>query len=81
MKRLRRSKGPVTNREKEILILLFKGGSVKSIAFELGVSRRTIDFHVNNLLRKFDSPNRNDLIYKAIHKGLIPGVQLVKEVA
>jgi len=42
----------LTPREKEILDLLVTGKPNKAIAFELGISQKTVDFHRANILKK-----------------------------
>ncbi|MHC4292932.1 MAG: response regulator transcription factor [Planctomycetota bacterium] len=42
----------LTTREKEILNLLITGKPNKAIAFELGISQKTVDFHRANVLKK-----------------------------
>ncbi len=55
----------VTAREAEVLILLTEGLSNKEIAARLGVSPRTIEKHVEALLRKADARSRTQLVAKA----------------
>lgn len=55
--------GPnLTDRERDVLGLLRKGLSTKLMASELGLTQRTIKFHVGNLLRKFEARSRIDLL-------------------
>ncbi len=56
--------GGLTPREREILALLMEGGSTRKMSERLGVSERTIKFHVSNLLRKFDAGSRISLLAK-----------------
>ena len=42
----------LSEREQDILRMLVKGGSAKSIAEDLGISEKTVDFHRRNLLEK-----------------------------
>ena len=48
-----------------MLILLTEGLSNKEIAARLGVSPRTIEKHVEALLRKADARSRTQLVAKA----------------
>jgi DNA-binding NarL/FixJ family response regulator len=48
----------LTNREREVLILVAEGLSNKEIAQRLVVTVRTVDFHVSNILRKLDVISR-----------------------
>jgi len=61
----------LTGRELEILRLLGKGGTTPSIAGQLHVSRRTVNNHVQHILRKLDSHTRLEAIRRAEHAGLI----------
>ena len=55
--------GPnLTDRERDVLNLLRRGLSTKLMASELGLTERTIKFHVGNLLRKFEARSRIDLL-------------------
>jgi len=42
----------LTSREREVMDRLVAGSSNKSIAFELGISQKTVDFHRANILEK-----------------------------
>ncbi len=42
----------LTSREREVMDRLVAGSSNKSIAFELGISQKTVDFHRANILGK-----------------------------
>lgn len=63
--------GPVlTSREVEVLRRVAKGLAYKEIADELFVSHRTVQNHVQNVLRKLQLHNRVELTLYAIDKGL-----------
>lgn len=62
--------GPVlTQREIEVLRLVAKGRAYREIADELYVSHRTVQNHVQNVLRKLQLHNRVELALYAIEKG------------
>lgn len=61
----------ITAREKEVLKLVVDGFTSKQIAVDLGVSRRTIDNHRANLLRKFSKKNSVDLVNHVITSGFL----------
>ena len=63
--------GPVlTTREVEVLRRVAKGLAYREIAEELFVSHRTIQNHVQNVLRKLQLHNRVELTLYAIDQGL-----------
>lgn len=62
----------LTLREEEVLRLLGKGLSNQKIGEELGIAERTVKAHVSNLLTKFGSKNRTELLLR-VHKHLATG--------
>jgi PAS domain S-box-containing protein len=58
-------------REIEVLRFLAKGGTTRSIANQLHISRTTVNNHVQHILRKLDSHTRLEAIRRAEHAGLI----------
>lgn len=54
----------LSNREQEVVQLLLKGKSNKMIAASLGVSERTVEFHLNNVYTKFGVASRMELVLK-----------------
>lgn len=63
--------GPsLTNREVEVLRLVAKGLAYREIADRLYVSHRTVQNHVQNVLRKLQLHNRVELTLYAIDQGL-----------
>ena len=61
----------LTNREREMLVLLAEGASLKDIATRLNLSVKTVDAHKYSLMRKLDIHQRADLIRYAIRKKLV----------
>ena len=53
--------GPLTTREREIARLIAAGRSNQEIADQLFLSRRTVQTHVANMLRKLELPSRSAL--------------------
>ncbi len=53
---------PLSVREEQILAFLLNGSSNKEIGNSLGISDRTVKFHVSNILRKFKVKNRRGLL-------------------
>lgn len=65
----------ITRREKEILSLL--AFTNREIALKLGLSKRTVDTYINNLFRKFDSFNRNELLIKSLIQDVLRKEDLI----
>lgn len=61
----------LTEREKEILLLICRGFTNNEIAMQLFVSKRTVDKHRENLLQKTQSKNTANLVIYAIKNGLL----------
>jgi DNA-binding NarL/FixJ family response regulator len=62
---------PLTSRERQILKLVAEGTTSKEIAAVLSISKRTVDHHRANIMRKLNVRNTADLINYAIQKGYI----------
>jgi DNA-binding NarL/FixJ family response regulator len=64
--------GPhLTPRELEVLAELARGRANKAIAFELGVSERTVKTHVSNILAKLGFTDRTQAAIYAVEHGLV----------
>ena len=61
----------ITEREKEILILIAKGLANKNIASKLNLSTRTVEHHRSNLTDKLGIKNTASLVKYALTKGLL----------
>lgn len=59
----------LTEREKEVLLLIAEGRSNKEIAEELHISIKTVKTHVSNLLMKCELEDRTQLAVYAHRKG------------
>jgi DNA-binding NarL/FixJ family response regulator len=62
----------ITIREIEVLQLIIKGLSNKDIADELVLSKRTIDNHRSNLMKKMGAKNTADIVRLAYVNNLVP---------
>ena len=61
----------LTPREVEVLSLIAVGDTNQMIAFELRISVKTVDTHIQNILRKTESGNRAAATAFAISHGLV----------
>ncbi len=62
----------LSEREKEVVRLLLQGKSNKLIALSLGISVRTVEFHLKNIYAKFQVNSRIELILKLGHAAHLP---------
>jgi DNA-binding NarL/FixJ family response regulator len=60
----------LTPREREVLQLLSEGKSTKQIAYILGVSGKTVETHVQNVMKKLSLRSLAELTKYAIREGL-----------
>ena len=67
----RQSEIDLTERESEVLVLLAEGYSNKEIGVLLRTSKRTVDFHTNNLYDKLQVMNRTQAVQKGKRLDLI----------
>jgi len=61
----------LTTREHDVFALLAHGKPHKQIAYELGISERTVKFHRRNVLHKFGARSLADLAIAAERLGLL----------
>lgn len=61
----------LTERELDVLELVVQGLTGRQIATQLVLSPRTVENHVQRLLRKLGQPNRAALVRHAIEHGLV----------
>jgi DNA-binding NarL/FixJ family response regulator len=61
----------ITRREKEVLKLVAEGLSTKEIASKLKLSRKTVDNHRTNMMRKLDIHNVASLTRYAFEVGIV----------
>jgi len=60
----------LTEREREIMILMVQGLSTEAIASQTGLTLKTVRNHISNMLNKVGVPSRNDLIARAKSVGI-----------
>lgn len=61
----------LTNREKEILLLISEGKSNQEIADELFITLKTVKTHVSNILSKLDVEDRTQAAIYAFKHGIV----------
>ena len=59
----------LSSRELQILELVVKGLSNQKIAQQLEISKRTVDNHISNILKKTNTNNRVELLRWALQWG------------
>jgi DNA-binding NarL/FixJ family response regulator len=63
---------PLTLREREVLALIASGSTNQRIADLLELSRKTVESHRTNIMKKLDAHDVTELVRYAIRTGLIP---------
>jgi FixJ family two-component response regulator len=63
----------LTSREREVLDRLVDGMTVKEIAFSIGLSSKTVDFHRQKVLDKMDVRNQAELIRQVVSVRAVAG--------
>jgi LuxR family transcriptional regulator, quorum-sensing system regulator CviR len=62
---------PLTAKETEVLKWVKQGKSTWDISTILGISERTVKFHVGNILQKLDATTRTHAVAIALEQGLV----------
>ena len=62
----------LTEREREVLVLMVEGSSNSQIAVKLGVSSSTIKSHVSNVLSKLGVNSRTEAVSLALRNHIVP---------
>lgn len=62
---------PLTEREKQVLVLIADGKSTKEAAAALGISYKTADSHRSKMMEKLDVHETASLVRYAIRQGMI----------
>lgn len=61
----------ITEREKQILRLVKQGLTNKEIAQSLGITSRTVEFHLGNIFLKLGVANRTAAVMAAVKTGVL----------
>jgi DNA-binding NarL/FixJ family response regulator len=61
---------PLTDREREVLQYVARGKTYKELGLALGISPKTAENHVRNILGKLHLSRRSDLVRYAVEHGL-----------
>jgi len=67
----RRRPAALSDRERDVLRLVAGGRSNKQIAHALGITERTVKFHVTSILNKLGADNRAQAVALAARRGLL----------
>ncbi|MHC4447533.1 MAG: response regulator [Planctomycetota bacterium] len=62
---------PLSERERQVLVLMAEGRSNQAIADDLCISERTVKFHVSSILAKLAVKNRTEAVMTAIKHGMV----------
>jgi len=62
---------PLTNREREILLLISQGKENKEIAAALKISENTVKNHISNVFQKLAVNDRTEAVVKSLKEGWI----------
>jgi DNA-binding NarL/FixJ family response regulator len=65
------SENPFSPREHEVLTLAAGGLTNKEIAYRLGISERTVQFHINSIFNKTTTNSRTEAVALALKNGWI----------
>ena len=65
------SEHPFSPREHEVLSLAADGLTNKEIAYRLGISERTVQFHINSIFNKTTTNSRTEAVALALRSGWI----------
>jgi DNA-binding NarL/FixJ family response regulator len=69
--RARQFSKELTPRQREVVQLFGEGRSIKEIAWRLGLSEKTIEFHKHHIMESFNLKNNAELVLFALKCGLI----------
>ena len=62
-------KSPLTKREHEVMLLVAQGLLNKQVAYELGISDRTVQFHLKSVFDKLAVSSRTEAVVQGLERG------------
>jgi len=68
--------GGLTDREREVAILVGQGKTNRAIADQLIIGERTVETHISNILAKLNYTSRQEIAAWAQEQGLVPTSQM-----
>ena len=68
---VRKQNRSLTNRERDMLMLILEGRQNRQIALQLGIAKKTAEAHIRNLFIKMDVKSRTQIYKKAIEHGWV----------
>jgi NarL family two-component system response regulator LiaR len=68
----------LTERERDVLVLMIEGLNNTQIAGRLTVSPSTIKSHVSNILSKLGAASRTEAVTIALRNGIVPSPKIIK---
>ena len=74
-KRTGTAEQPFSPRERQVLELAALGLTNKEIAYRLGISERTVQFHLNSVFNKTGTSSRTEAVSLAMQNGWIQPMQ------
>ncbi|MGH9373174.1 MAG: response regulator transcription factor, partial [Vicinamibacterales bacterium] len=74
LRQLRDCHASLTRREREVMRLVVSGSLNKQVAFELGITERTVKEHRGNLMRKMQADSLPDLVRMAARLDAAPAL-------
>lgn len=73
---LTKSLHPLSPRERDCLHWVALGKTTEEIGLILGLSHHTVNFHLRNVCKKLDAPNRSAAIAKAFHASIFKPLKI-----
>jgi two-component system response regulator FixJ len=68
----------LSNRERQVLEGLVSGHANKAIAYDLGISRRTVEIYRANVMTKMNAASLSELVRMALVVGMLGGADALK---